>query len=480
MKSTLDKKNTEAVFKCSLDKEEWESEINAAYNRTKKRFKVPGFRPGHAPRKFIEMHYGASVFYDEAVDACINRAYTEQLAAHPELDTFGSPSVSLEKPEGDDVFAFTMTVTLYPEAKLGDYKGIKLPKIEYNVTDADVEKHIQDDLRRASRLVKVERAAENGDTVNIDYVGTVDGVEFDGGKGEGYDLKLGSNSFIPGFEDQLVGIKADEERDVNVTFPEEYHAAELKGKAAVFRVKAHEVRAEEMPELNDEFVKERYTDYDGVEAYKAGVRDNLAKAAAERTRSERIDAVMKAVSDKAVCEIPEKIVDAEVDRMYHEFEHQLSHYGISPEDYLKYSNSSVEQFRSERREPAAANVKMRLVMRAIIDAEKIDVTEEEVKAKLAADERLRAACEHEAHHHGGEAAEYAHNDVLTDKFFDFMLANNSFTEAVKTDGATEEKKPAAKKTAAKKPATEAKDGAAEKKPAAKKPAAKKPAAVTKE
>ena len=373
-----------------------------------------------------------------------------------------------------------MTVTLYPEAKLGDYKGIKLPKIEYNVTDADVEKHIQDDLRRASRLVKVERAAENGDTVNIDYVGTVDGVEFDGGKGEGYDLKLGSNSFIPGFEDQLVGIKADEERDVNVTFPEEYHAAELKGKAAVFRVKAHEVRAEEMPELNDEFVKERYTDYDGVEAYKAGVRDNLAKAAAERTRSERIDAVMKAVSDKAVCEIPEKIVDAEVDRMYHEFEHQLSHYGISPEDYLKYSNSSVEQFRSERREPAAANVKMRLVMRAIIDAEKIDVTEEEVKAKLAADERLRAACEHEAHHHGGEAAEYAHNDVLTDKFFDFMLANNSFTEAVKTDGATEEKKPAAKKTAAKKPATEAKDGAAEKKPAAKKPAAKKPAAVTKE
>lgn len=282
MKSTLDKKNTEAVFKCSLDKEEWESEINAAYNRTKKRFKVPGFRPGHAPRKFIEMHYGASVFYDEAVDACINRAYTEQLAAHPELDTFGSPSVSLEKPEGDDVFAFTMTVTLYPEAKLGDYKGIKLPKIEYNVTDADVEKHIQDDLHRASRLVKVERAAENGDTVNIDYVGTVDGVEFDGGKGEGYDLKLGSNSFIPGFEDQLVGIKADEERDVNVTFPEEYHAAELKGKAAVFHVKAHEVRAEEVPDLNDEFVKERYTEYDGVDAYKAGVRDNLVKAAAER------------------------------------------------------------------------------------------------------------------------------------------------------------------------------------------------------
>lgn len=476
MKSTLDKKNTEAVFKCSLDKEEWENEINAAYNRTKKRFKVPGFRPGHAPRKFIEMHYGASVFYDEAVDACINRAYTEQLAAHPELDTFGSPSVSLEKPEGDDVFAFTMTVTLYPEAKLGEYKGIKLPEIEYNVTDADVDKNIQDDLRRASRLVKVERAAAVGDTVNIDYVGTVDGVEFDGGKAEGYDLKLGSNSFIPGFEDGLVGIKAGEERDVNVTFPEEYHAAELKGKSAVFHVTAHEVRAEEIPELNDEFVKERYTNYDGVDAYKAGVRDNLEKAAAERTRNERIDAVMKAASDNAECEIPEKIIDAEVDRMYHEFEHQLSHYGISPEDYLKYNNSSVEQFRSERREPAAANVKMRLVMRAIIDAEKIDVTDEDVKARLDSDERLRAACEHEAHHHGGEAAEYARNDVLTDKFFDFMLANNSFTEPVKAEGDAAEKKPAAKKTAAKKPAADKPADAAEKKPAAKKTAAKKPAA----
>ncbi len=450
MKSTFEKKETEAVFKCSLDKTEWDRELNNAYERTKKRYKVPGFRPGKAPRRFIEMHYGQGVFFDAAVDACIQNAYTEQMNAHPELNTFGSPDVSFEKPEGDDAFAFSMTVTLYPEAKLGEYKGIKLPKIEYNVSDDDLEKQIEQDLHHASRHVKVDREAATGDTVTIDYVGTVDGVEFDGGKAENYELKLGSNTFIPGFEDQLVGVKEGEERDVKVKFPDEYHAEELKGKDAVFHVTVHEVRAEEVPELNEEFVKE-HTKYESVDEYRTGLRADLEKAAKMRERNERIDAVMKAVTDNATCNVPHKIIHAEIDRMYDEMAHQLSMYGINPEDYLKYNKSSVRQFREERHDAAERNVKMRQVMRAIIDAEKLDVTDEEATAKLESDERLKANCEAEAKEHGGKAEDYAKNEILTDKFFDFLLAQNEF---VLDKAETEEKPEAAKKTttAAKKPA----------------------------
>lgn len=470
MKATFEKNKCEATFKVALTPEEWEKELENAYQRTKGKYKVHGFRPGKAPRKMIEMYYGAGVFFDAAVDLCLNRVYREQLEAHPELDVFGQPDVTLDKAEEGEALAFTLTVTLYPDVKLGEYKGIKLPKIEYNVTDEDVEVRINADLRQASRQVSVDRPAENGDTALIDYVGTVDGVEFEGGKAEKYELKLGSGTFIPGFEDGLIGAVKGEERDVKVKFPEEYHAENLKGKDAVFHVKVHDITTEEIPELTDEFVKDRGR-YETVEEYKAATRENIAKSYAARQRNERIDAAMKAITDNAECEVPEKIIAAEVDRMWEEFAHQMSHYGISPEDYLKYNNSTVEQFREERKEPAARNVKMRRVMQAIIEAEKIEVTPDEVKARLM-DPNVRASLEHDAHHHGGNAEMYAYNDILTEKFFDFLLANNEFTEEVKKD---EEKKPAAKKASAKK-STEKKsddEAPAEKKPAAKKTTAKK-------
>lgn len=464
MKATFEKKEQEAIFKCSLDKAEWDKELDAAYNRTKKRYKIPGFRPGHAPRRMIEMHYGQGVFFDAAVDECISRAYEEQMTAHPELNTYGQPEVSFEKPEGDDAFAFSMKVSLYPEPKLGDYKGIKLPKIEYNVSDEEVDKRIEQDLAHASRLVKADREAKLGDTVTIDYVGTVDGVEFEGGKANGYDLKLGSNTFIPGFEDGLVGVKEGEERDVKVKFPDEYHAEELKGKDAVFHVTAHEVRYEEVPALDDAFVKD-HTKYETVADYKKGLKADLVKAAENRERNEKIDAAMNAVTDNAECDVPEKLITAEVDRMFHELEHQLSHYGMKVEDYLKYNNSSVDAFKAERHDVAARNIKMRLVMRAIIDAEKIEATDEEAQAKLDEDAALRRECEAEAKEHGGDPAEYAKNDVISQKFFDLLINSNEFVlDEAKEEKA--EKKPAAKKT------SEKKADAAEEKPA-KKPAAKK-------
>ncbi len=451
MKSTLEKNKCEAVFKIALTPDEWEKEIENAYQRTKNKYKIPGFRPGKAPRRFVEMHYGAGVFFEPAVDLCVNRVYREQLQAHPELDVFGQPDVSFDKAENGDAFAFTVTVTLYPDVKLGEYKGIKLPKIEYNVTDEDIDVRIKAELAQAARTVSVDRPAENGDTTVIDYVGTVDGVEFDGGKAEKYELKLGSGTFIPGFEDGLVGAVKGEERDVKVKFPDEYHAENLKGKDAVFHVTVHDVTTEEIPELTDEFVKERGR-YETVEEYRAGTRAMLETSFASRQRNERIDAAMKAVTDNAECEVPEKIVAAEVDRMWDEFAHQMSHYGISPEDYLKYNNSTIEQFRAERKEPAERNVKMRRVMRAVIEAEKLEVTPDEIKAKLK-DPQVRAELEHVVHHNGGSVEEYAYNDILTDKFFEFLLANNEFvTEVEKADAADGAQKPKAKKPAAKKPA----------------------------
>lgn len=449
MKSTLEKKKCEAVFKVALTPDEWEKEIENAYQRTKNKYKIPGFRPGKAPRRFVEMHYGSGVFFEPAVDLCVNRVYREQLQAHPELDVFGQPDVDFDKAAEGEAFAFTITVTLYPDVKLGEYKGIKLPKIEYNVTDEDIDVRIKAELAQAARTVSVDRPAANGDTVVIDYVGTVDGVEFDGGKAEKYELKLGSGTFIPGFEDGLVGAGKGEERDVKVKFPDEYHAENLKGKDAVFHVTVHDVTAEEIPELTDEFVKDRGR-YETVDEYKAGTRAMLETSFAARQRNERIDAAMKAVTDNAECEVPEKIVAAEVERMWDEFAHQMSHYGISPEDYLKYNNSTPEQFRAERKEPAERNVKMRRVMRAIIEAEKLEVTPDEVKAKLM-DPQVRAELEHAVHHNGGTAEEYAYNDILTDKFFEFLLANNEFvTEVKKAEAADGEQKPKAKKPAAKK------------------------------
>lgn len=477
MKTTFDKKQNEATFREALDAKEWEAELENAYNRTKGRYKVAGFRPGKAPRKFIEMHYGPGVFFDAAVDLCINRVYHEELEKHPELEVFGQPEVSFEKAEEGEAFAFTMKVTLYPEVKLGDYKGIKLPKIEYNVSDEDVDGRIKLELNQASRTVPSDKPAEDGNIAVIDYVGTVDGVEFEGGKAENYELKLGSNTFIPGFETGLIGAAKGEERDVKVKFPEEYHAENLKGKDAVFHVKVNDVLREDVPELTDEWVKERGR-YESVEEYKAGTRTSLEANAKNRERNDRIDAAMKAITDNAECVVAEEIIKAEVERMYADFEHQMSHYGIKPEDYLKYNNSSPEQFRAERKEPAERNVKMRRVMRAIIDAEKLEADEAEVKAKLR-DPQYRAELEHEVHHNGGSVEEYAYNDILTNKFFDFLLENNEFTEEKPAEEKSE--KPAAKKTAAKKPAakkatetTEAEKPAA-KKPAAKKPAAKKPA-----
>ncbi|MDE6966519.1 MAG: trigger factor, partial [Clostridiales bacterium] len=381
MKSTFEKNLNEAVFREALNNEEWNAEIENAYNRTKGKYKVPGFRPGKAPRRFIEMHYGAGVFFDAAVDMCINRVYREELNKHPELEVFGQPEVSFEKAEEGEAFAFTFKVTLYPEVKLGDYKGIKLPKIEYNVSDEDVDTRIKADLAQAARNVSKDGAAANGDITVIDYVGTVDGVEFEGGKAEKYELKLGSGSFIPGFEDGLIGAVKGEERDVKVKFPDEYHAENLKGKDAVFHVKVNDVMTEEIPELTDEFVKDRGR-YETVAEYKAGIREALEVSAKSRERNERVDAVMKAVTEKAECTVPEKIIAAEVERMYAEFEHQMSHYGISPEDYLKYNNSSPAQFREERKEPAERNIKMRQVMKAIIAAENIEVSQDEVKQKL--------------------------------------------------------------------------------------------------
>lgn len=448
MKSTFEKKQNEAVIRVALDAAEWAAEIDNAYNRTKGKYRVAGFRPGKAPRRFIEMHYGKGVFFEAAVDMCINRIYREQLQQHSELEVFGQPQVSFEKAEEGEAFAFTMTLMLYPDVKLGAYKGIKLPKFEYNVSDEDVDNRIKVELEQASRTAPSDKPAEMGDITVIDYVGTVNGIEFEGGKADNYELKLGSNAFIKGFEDGLIGAVKGEERDVKVKFPEEYHSAELKGKDAVFHVKVNDVLREEVPELTDDFVKSRGR-YENVADYKAGTRKLLEQSAASHQRDERMDALMKAIAAASECDVPDAIINAELDRMYAEFERQVSSFGIKVEDYLKYNNSDATKFREERKERAARDVKIRRIMNEIIKAEKIEVNEEEVKQRLR-DPNERARFTREAHEKGISAEESAYSEMLTDKIFDFLFSNNEFVLDDKKPEAEGEKKPSVKKASANK------------------------------
>lgn len=470
METKLNVENSEAKFEFSFNKEDWEQQLNAAYERTKGKYKVPGFRPGHATRKIIELHYGPMAFFDEAMDGAMNFAYGSALDAHPELNTYGQPKVELGKTDEDTPFAFTATVALIPEPELGAYTGLKLLKHEHKVTDEAVKLAIDAELKKAARIVTATRPAQDKDTVNIDYVGSVDGVEFEGGKAEKQDLVLGSNTFIPGFEAQLVGKSAGEECDVNVKFPDDYHAENLKGKDAVFKVKVNEVKFEEVPELNDEFVAD-HSEVKTVDEYKANIRKGLETQAERSQKNERFDEAIKAATANAKVTVPAALVDGELDEMLEELEHNISHYapGIKIEDYLKYNGMTVEDFRKDRRETAENQAKTRLVLRAIIAKEKLDATEDDMKAKVKAiaEQAGKSVEEYEKliEKNKGQIYNYFANEIVMDKLSDLMLTKNEFV----LDEPVEEKP--AKKPAAKKAAADKADG--EKKPAAKKPAAKK-------
>ena len=371
-------------FKLTVDNDKFESAVVKAYNKNKGKYNIPGFRKGKAPRKVIETHYGKGVFYSDAIDLVFPEVYP---AAIDELkiDPIDMPSIDVEEISKENGLVLLVDVEVKPEFQLGDYKGVEVEKVEETLNEDVVNAKLEEMREKNSRLVSVEREIANGDTANIDFEGFDGEVAFEGGKGENYNLVIGSGSFIPGFEEQLVGKKAGEEVEVNVTFPEEYHAENLAGKPVVFKVKVNDVKVKELPELNDEFAADT-TEFNTLEELRADVRAKAEADAKEAAKNELRNRVIEKVVANTEVEVPEAMIKHEIENQMMELNYQLQYQGFGMEQFLQMTGKTMEEFKAEfaasRREEALRNVKTSLVIEAIAKAEGVEVNEEEVNAEV--------------------------------------------------------------------------------------------------
>lgn len=362
-----------------VGKDEFAPAIEKAYKKQVKQMKIPGFRPGHAPRKVIEGMYGVEVFFDEAMNIAFPAAYQAALE-EGKLEPVDHPQVEVTEVSVDG-FTFKATFPNYPEVKLGEYKGLSAEKPAVEVTDEDVDKKLQQMRERNSRLVSVEREAQNGDTAVIDFEGKKDGVPFEGGKGESYPLELGSGSFIPGFEEQVVGMKAGEEKDIDVTFPADYHAEDLAGQAVVFTVKLHEVKEKEMPELDDEFAKD-VSEFDTLDELKADLRKQEEESREASAKQAFENKLMEQVAENMECDIPEAMVENQARRVVDDYKMQVQSQGISFSQYLQMTGMKEADLLDSAKEPALRQLRGSLALEAIMEAENIEVSEEEIEAEF--------------------------------------------------------------------------------------------------
>ena len=463
MSYTIEKLEKSRVkFTFDVDAETFGKAVVAAYNKTKHKYSVPGFRKGHVPMKVIEGMYGREVFFEDAMDIVIPEVYSEALDKEHNIEVVSQPELESFDFKEDGGVTFVLTTAVRPEVKLGKYKGLSLERKVEKVTAKQVDEEMENARDKQARIIDVDEAAKNGDIVNIDFVGSVDGVKFDGGSAQDYDLTLGSGSFIPGFEDQLVGAKKGDKVDVKVTFPEDYHATELKGKEALFECTVNAVKRKELPALDDDFAKE-ISEFDTLAEYKEDVKNKLMKDAEMRADREYEDALVQAVVDGAQVEIPQAMIDQEAEDMAKEFEYRLSYQGIKLADYLGYINMTREQLLDEYKEQAAKSVKVRLVMEEIVKREEMKFEQDELDAKVAEmAERSGQDVETFKKGLGREHYDYLANQILSDKLMAMLREENApaakkAAKKASDDKAEAEKKPAAKKTAKK---AEAADGEA--------------------
>ncbi|MBR5949400.1 MAG: trigger factor [Clostridia bacterium] len=375
MSELINVENGKAKLSLQIPKEDYVSALQSAYRRLGHKYRVPGFRAGKAPRKVIEQNYGVDVFWDNELDACVQKAYSDALSEHaltPELQ----PNIEFTEVSEENGVSLTAEVVLRPEVKLGQYKGIEAPAIEYNVTDEEVDAEIMKRREAVATKENVERPVEEGDEVTFDFAGYLDGEQFEGGTAENYTLKIGSHTFIPGFEEQMVGMNIGEERDLNVTFPEEYNSEHLAGKPVVFKVKVHSISVDKVPGFDDEFVKDT-SEFDTVDEYKAAVRNELEAAAEERAKNERINAIVQKAVDNAEVDIHEDIIGEEVHAQLHRFESQLKQFGTDLNGYLEYAQLSMDDIHKDYEEAAKRNLKSQYVIFKIIDEEKLEPSDED-------------------------------------------------------------------------------------------------------
>lgn len=358
--------------------EEFEAAVQKAYLKQRNKINVPGFRKGKAPRKIIEGMFGSGVFYEDAINELYPKAYADAVEQE-KLDVVSWPNIEVVE-AGKDGLTFKATVTVRPEVKLGEYKGLTAEKEEVKITDEDIDNELKPYINRATRMVTVEREAQNGDTVVIDFEGFLDGKPFDGGKAEGHSLELGSGSFIPGFEDQLVGTKAGDEKDVNVTFPEEYHAEELAGKPVVFKVKVHEVKEKQLPTVDDEFAKD-VSEFDTLDEFKKDLAAKLTERREAQAKRAFEAAVMEQVMDNMEVEIPDAMVAYETDVMVDDMARRIQAQGISFEQYMAMTGMTMDIVRTQAAAAAMERVRRDLALGAVVAAENIEISDEELEAE---------------------------------------------------------------------------------------------------
>lgn len=360
--------------------EEFDKAVDQAYKKNKNKINVPGFRKGKVPRQIMEKMYGREVFFEDAANIIIPDAYSKAYDECEE-EIVSSPKIDVVQMEADKPFIFTAEVALNPSVKLGKYKGVKIDRLDTEVTEADIEEQIEQERNSQARIVSVEgRAIQEGDTAVIDFEGFVDGEAFEGGKGENYSLEIGSHSFIAGFEEQLIGKNTGEECEVDVTFPEDYHAENLAGKPAVFKCKIHEVKEKQLPELDEEFADD--AGFDSVEEYKEDVKKKLAEKKEKESKEKKEDAVIDAIIEEAEMDIPEPMIETQQRQLIDEFAQQLSMQGLSLEQYFMFTGMTRDMMMEQTKPRAEKKIKARLVLEAVADAEQLEVTEEEYENEL--------------------------------------------------------------------------------------------------
>ena len=414
--------------------ESFDAAVEKAYLKDRSKINVPGFRKGKAPRKLIENMYGEGVFYDDAFELVAQPAYEEAIKAE-NLQVVDRPQVDVQQIGAGQELKYTLEVFVKPDVTLGEYKGVAVEKNVEKVTDEAVDARIQNDVERASTTQDVtDRAVENGDIVNLDYAGSVDGVALEGGTAQGQSLTIGSGMFIPGFEEQMVGMNIGEERDLSVKFPEQYHADNLAGKDAVFHVKVNGIQTKVRPELDDDFAAD-VSEFDTFEAYKANIVADLEKNAADRAEANLEDALVQKVVDAADCDIPDAMIQDEITTMLREMEMRMMYQGIRFEDYLKYTGQTLDQVRENYKPEAANRVKTQLVLEAVAKAENIVPTDEDVDEAIADQaKRVNRDVEEFKASLSEQQKEYLKETAGIKKVIDFLKAN-----AVITEKAAEEK-----------------------------------------
>ena len=424
VENTENKNEVKLTF--NIEAEKFEEAMKKVYAKTAKYFNIPGFRKGKAPMQLVERQYGSAIFYEDAFNELVPEIYDNAIKEN-NVEAVSKPNIDIVQMEKGKELIFTAVVETKPEVELGKYKGIEIKKIEYTTSDKDIEHELGHMAERNARLVSVEdRAVENGDITIIDFEGSIDGVAFEGGKAENHELEIGSHTFINGFEDQIVGMKLEEEKDIKVKFPDDYFSKDLAGKDAVFKVKLHEIKKKELPKMDDEFAKD-VSEFDTLDELKNSIKEKLDTQNVEKAKYETESEAIKAVCDNAKLDIPNGMVEVEIDNMMKDMETRLSYQGLNMHQYLQMMNKTENDIRDNFKEQARESIKTRLVLEAIVKAEKIEATPEEITEKIKEMASQYGRKEEELQENE-QLKEYLSASIENEKAIDFIVKNAKKTK----------------------------------------------------